>query len=441
MGLFEHYSATPGSIYAASDQAATAGDQCRQLGTSVDGRGQVACTSVTGDLDAPLFAAPQPVVSSSQALDGSSLIVHGCLNLWGDMVTTYNGEIDALNQEWASAQGNSFGVDSSTYMGPHCGTESPDGGQGAFDDAVADASAALRADLVRRKGLLDDELDSGAGEVAGVLDQGPTAEAALTLFQSGALPAAAADIAGEIWKKFAGTFYPSDQSAYGWSTWGTARGIQAFGIGSKYMKQGSLGRFAPRGPDGRFLPINGTSSWVNAWRRGQGSNYVANPGNAAAYAKWSTASKWVGRAGTVLTVGTSAFSQWQQDANDPSLSTAERVGRAGTAGAITGAGAWAGAAGGAQLGAMVGSFGGPVGTVIGGAVGGLIGGAIGAGVGDWVSDHVVEYGGEAVEGIVNGAEAAWDAGGELVEDAGDLVEGAGEALGDAGEAVGDFFGF
>ena len=151
MSLFEHYPATPGSIYAASDQAATAGDQCRQLGSSVDGRGQVACTSVMGDLDAPLFAAPQPVVSSSQALDGSSLIVHGCLNLWGDMVTTYNGEIDALNQEWATAQANSFGVDSSAYAGPHCGTESPDGGQGAFDDAVADASAALRADLVRRK--------------------------------------------------------------------------------------------------------------------------------------------------------------------------------------------------------------------------------------------------------------------------------------------------
>ena len=98
------------------------------------------------------------------------------------------------------------------------------------------------------------------------------------------------------------------------------------------MTQGSLGRFAPRGPNGRFLPINSTGSWVNAWRRGQSSNYVANPGNAAAYARWSTASKWVGRAGTVLTVGTSAISQWQQDANDPSLTTAERVGRAGTAG-------------------------------------------------------------------------------------------------------------
>ena len=259
-----------------------------------------------GDLDAPLFAAPQPVVSSSQALDGSSLIVHGCLNLWGDMVTTYNGEIDALNQEWATAQANSSGVDSSAYTGPHCGTESPDGGQGAFDDAAADASAALRADLVRRKGLLDDELDSGAGEVAGVLDQGPTAEAALILFQSGALPAAAAEIAGEIWKKFTGTFYPSDQSAYGWSTWGTARGIQAFGIGAKYMTSGVARPVRAPGTNGRFLPDQQHGLVGQRRRRRQSSNYVANPGNAAAYSRWSTASKWVGRAGTVLTVGTSA---------------------------------------------------------------------------------------------------------------------------------------
>ena len=287
---------------------------------------------------------------------------------------------------------------------------------------------------------LDDELDTGAGEVAGVLDQGPTAEAALTLFQAGALPPEAAEIAGEIWKKFSGTFYPTDTSAFGLSTWGTARAIQAFGIGSKYVTQGVLGRFAPRGANGQFLPVNGTPSWLNAWRAGQGSNYVANPGNAAAYARWASASKWVGRAGTVLTVGTSAFSQWQQDANDPSLSTAERVGRAGTAGVVTGAGAWAGAAGGAQLGAAIGSLGGPVGTVIGGAVGGLVGGAIGAGVGDWVSDHVVEYGGQLAEGVAEGAEAVWDAGGEAVDAAGDLVDDAGDALGDRGEAVGDFFG-
>ncbi len=448
MGLFEHYPATPGSIFAASDVASTAGDRCREIGTSVQSGTQLACTSVMGDLASPLASAPEPVVANSEELDGSALVVHGCLNLWGQMVTTYNDGIDELNAEWEAAQAASFGLSPNSFVqGPggiiRCGTGAPDDGgvdTAAFNAAVADAAAALRAELVRRKGLLDNELDTGAGEVAGVLDQGPTAEAAMTLFASGGLPPEAADIAGRIWDKFSGSFWPADGSAYGLSAFGAGRAIQAFGIGAAYRNKVQLGRFAPRGPNGRFLPINGTSSWLNAWRAGRGSNYVANPGNAAAYGRWSTASKVVGRAGVVLTVGTSAISQWQQDMNDPSLSTAERVGRAGTAGVVTGAGAWAGAAGGAQVGAMIGSFGGPVGTVIGGAVGGLIGGAIGAGVGDWVSDHVVEYGGDLAQGVVDGAEAAWDAGSEAVEETGEFIEDAGETLGDAGEAVGDFFG-
>ena len=46
-------------------------------------------------------------------------------------------------------------------------------------------------------------------------------------------------------------------------------------------------------------------------------DWQANPYRAATVAKWGTASKWAGRAGTVTSFATSAFGQWNKDSADP----------------------------------------------------------------------------------------------------------------------------
>lgn len=102
----------------------------------------------------------------------------------------------------------------------------------------------------------------------------------------------------------------------------------------------------------------------------------------------SRVSKVLGPVGAVVTGGFAAWDRWEQDSQDPSLSTGEKVLRAGADGVANAGGgalgAWGGAAGGAAIGTMICPG---VGTVIGGAIGGIAGGLAGSsaanGLVDW----------------------------------------------------------
>jgi len=188
----------------------------------------------------------------------------------------------------------------------------------------------------------------------------------------------------------------------------------------------TLGRFAPRVP-GQFVAI-GTGWFGNRWfgpntiRVLNESNWVPKPYQAGAYGSWSTIGKWAGRAGVVVTFGLSAYDQWQTDADDPSLSTSEKVGRAGAVGATTAAGALAGAWAGTQVGAAIGTAcGGPVGTVVGGVIGGIIGGVAGSAAGQEFGSWIADGAGQATEAVVD-----W---------VGDAAGTAGDALSDFGDAL------
>lgn len=172
---------------------------------------------------------------------------------------------------------------------------------------------------------------------------------------------------------------------------GVSQGLKYSGWAAKLLRSNSI-RFAPRWPNGRFRTIADLSLWDRLWAGRSGKSWVGQPYQASTAARWATAGKWVGRAGTVVAFATSTWGQWSADADDPSLSTGARVARATTVGATTAAGGWAGAWAGAQLGAAVGSLGGPVGAAVGGIVGGVIGGFVGSSagqaVGDWLKDSV-----------------------------------------------------
>ncbi len=191
--------------------------------------------------------------------------------------------------------------------------------------------------------------------------------------------------------------------------------ITGMSVVAAWMEKGKLGKFAPRGPNGRYIKWKNSPAWKNVLRMTSKDNWSAKPYQSASRTKWMTASKWAGRAGGVLTFGTAALDQWNTDSQDPSIDTSEKVGRSAVKGGTTLAGAW----GGAQLGAAIGGFGGPIGIVAGGLIGGAIGGFLGSEAGD----------------------VALDLGKDLIKDASKGIENAGEAVGDFAGDVGDKLSF
>ncbi|MGH8905298.1 MAG: hypothetical protein ACRD0K_01975 [Egibacteraceae bacterium] len=117
-----------------------------------------------------------------------------------------------------------------------------------------------------------------------------------------------------------------------------------------------------------------------------------------------------------------------KDWNDPTLTTGDRLARAGAATVLDGglgfaggaAGVWAGAAAGAAIGSV---FPGP-GTVVGGVIGGIVGGVSGGIIGGEVGQNIRENVGGAVD---------WA--GERIDDAIEFGEDVIGAIGDAGEAA------
>lgn len=134
-----------------------------------------------------------------------------------------------------------------------------------------------------------------------------------------------------------------------------------------------------------------------------------------------------GPVGNGLTVATAGHQQWQDDADDPRLSTADRVGRTAVRAGLEGGAALAGGFVGGQYGAAIG-------TMILPGAGTAIGTVVGAGVGAFVATEAgraaVDTAVEAVDDVIDLGEAAADAAGEAASDAAD-------AVGDAAEAVAD----
>ncbi len=205
-------------------------------------------------------------------------------------------------------------------------------------------------------------------------------------------------------------------------------GLGGLGFGglAGWMSHGVLGMWQPK-----FL--NPSGSWVfgtnQGWstldrlrlslRPGAASrDWRALPYQAGNLQRWEAAGRWANRAGGAVTALTTGWSQWQADADDPSLDTGERVDRAVTTGASSAAGALAGAQGGAWAGGAIGTAICPgVGTVVGGAVGGLVGGAVGAYAGSELADVVNEQ---------------WDGAAHAV---GDALGAAGDGLSDVGDTL------
>ncbi|MGD6979037.1 hypothetical protein [Citricoccus zhacaiensis] len=126
--------------------------------------------------------------------------------------------------------------------------------------------------------------------------------------------------------------------------------------------------------------------------------------------------KWGGRflegADVVLSAWGNYSEEWNQDlVENPGMTTAEQTGSAvksatlGAGGSFLGSagGAWGGAAAGAAVGTMVG---GPVGTVVGGIIGGVAGGIAGGWGGEILGNTIDNW--TDGEGFADGVKNAWN---------------------------------
>lgn len=143
--------------------------------------------------------------------------------------------------------------------------------------------------------------------------------------------------------------------------------------------------------DGLGGALTGITTWANlpktlatAFIAGGDDMLNAVKGMGAAASK---AGKILGPVGAVATGAFAGWDRWDTDSQDPSLSTGEKVFRAGADGIANAGGgalgAWGGAAGGAAIGTMICPG---VGTVIGGAIGGIAGGLAGSSLGNGLID-------------------------------------------------------
>lgn len=411
-----HDEADPDTITAASDRAGHQFDPLATVQGELENRARAANQDVTGVLVVPLATSTTPQQRAAGDLALAALAASGTMAAYAEAVRTYNGVVDGLNEEYATAKGDGFGVASDAG---HAEGNTPEQDRTAHDSAVDAADLELRRSLGAREREARRTLDETGDSLAQGLDKSPTE----TL--QGLVPVAAGESPGApvgtdpvtwVLRKL-GFLPPEDADPVGYGKYGWGLGALAFGRYVDWKKRIGSGVWQPKFQNSRGSWVWGTNKGYSPWQRftlslrpgASSRDWRALPNQATTRNGWSTAGKWVGRAGTVITAGVSAWNQWNEDADDPTLDTGERVDRAATKGATTAAGAWAGAQGGAWLGGAIGTAICPgVGTVIGGAVGGLIGGAIGAWgggeIGDWINDS---FDG-AVHGIADGAEAVAD---------------------------------
>ena len=186
-GPFAHYPVSPvvvemegSDLLDSAAQIKAAGDEAYQR----ELHARVATKDVLGALMA--FAASE-VRGRSRELTESAIVAGGSVNRWAQAITDYNRGVDELTAEYATAKAGSFGVPAQSYDTADA-LRHPEQIAQQHNERVADAEQALLSALRTRLHALEQTLDDAATSVAGTLDKGPSDEAVLALFQSGALP-------------------------------------------------------------------------------------------------------------------------------------------------------------------------------------------------------------------------------------------------------------
>jgi len=110
-GPFAHYPGNPGTMEAAAGSVHSASSDVEAVGASVSRAAASGATEVDGLLLAPLQAAPLPVQRQTTDLTRAAVVVAGAVTAFSFDVTDFNTRVDRLNERWAAAASDGFGVD------------------------------------------------------------------------------------------------------------------------------------------------------------------------------------------------------------------------------------------------------------------------------------------------------------------------------------------
>lgn len=356
----------------------------------------------------------------------------GALGIYAAVLKQAKNDIDDLKQKATNRLNNA-----------NADTSGPDGGPdpeviSAADTAVRgwrQEAAEIRRETKKKASTAAEALNSAVGRLVPGGDKLTADQIAAKVHQASGVDQALKAMANneltlpEAWKGLGGdpssgtnpleTFFntwggfkpPESEDPVSYTLYAIGKMGTAGSRIAAWMTKVNHGRFMPRGADGKLIKIAGMTFWerlkagagrfpgargLTPWERlkgfDKGGNFGAKGWRGGQYSKWSTAGKWIGRTGTVVTAAVAGWSEWQDSAGYP---TDERLGRSVTKGATTAAGAWAGAEVGAWAGGAIGTAICPgVGTVIGGLLGGLIGGFAGSQLGAALGDTIKDVGGE-----------------------------------------------
>ena len=183
-GPFPYYDVGPETVEASGDDISATGGTVSSTSETVDATHLLARTSVQGMLAGPMAAAPEPVRANMSQVMQAALFGGGSVRLFGSAVRTFNDGVRRLNEEYAAAAANDFGVAAPTNTGTEADRQAA---KTEYADAVADARVALLGDLMARYRALRQTLDGDASHSAAMLDRGPNEADVRALWSVGAL--------------------------------------------------------------------------------------------------------------------------------------------------------------------------------------------------------------------------------------------------------------
>jgi Calpain family cysteine protease len=187
-GPFHHYGPTEATVEAEGDDLVDKGGKVANVANDVYKKELEAAKGTQGPILAPITAANSKVYRDTIEVKDASVYAGGCVRKFGNAIGIHDKGIDKLNSEYWTAYSDNFGVADIDWEHDKAAQRDPEGAKADHKDAIAAAESALMADLKKRAKALRDDLDDEADKSAGMLNQGPSEDRMMSLFQSGDLP-------------------------------------------------------------------------------------------------------------------------------------------------------------------------------------------------------------------------------------------------------------
>jgi hypothetical protein len=192
---FESYPVSGAQIRAAADDTRDRLASVRSVVTEVEGQHRTAVEAVEGELERTVANAPSEVVTRADVLNREAEYAVGCLELFAAAIDRFNfadgdaypRSVSRLNDAWATAAGNGFGVSYDVVVSdatPAAYERTRADYVSLFAAARDETTNRLRQEYNESHGLVDD----AATDISIMLHEGPVEANVQRLWAAGSLP-------------------------------------------------------------------------------------------------------------------------------------------------------------------------------------------------------------------------------------------------------------